>query len=156
MYIQNRHFYCLYFAEILKMAQNYNRKPLSENYLLIAAIDLGTSHSGFAYANRRETDATVDIIHKRCWNNTSKNLDIMKTRTCILFKRDETFVAFGFTALQKFIDIQKEQTRREYMFFRDYKIHLYNSMVSIEDIALEFSFRNCVLAYMQCAYSLIC
>lgn len=99
-------------------------------YFVVGAIDFGTSYSGYAYSF---SHSQKEIVRNR-WYAGSRGLVSEKTRTCILFDAHQNFIDFGFDAEDKFADICNEKKEDECYFFKDYKMELYNHMVSIKEI----------------------
>ncbi|KAJ8302132.1 hypothetical protein KUTeg_021119 [Tegillarca granosa] len=70
----------------------------SSDYLLVAAIDIGTTFSGFAFSFRHQYEDDPTQICANTWAAGSAALISLKTSTCALFKPDGTFHSFGYEA----------------------------------------------------------
>ncbi|KAL3871598.1 hypothetical protein ACJMK2_039589 [Sinanodonta woodiana] len=94
---------------------------------LIAAIDFGTSYSGYAfqfYDGKKNVPMQIDS--PQAWNSGRKNLSSTKTSTCLLLnERKETDeCAFGFEAEEKYMQLCIKKTNHQYYFFRSFKMQL--------------------------------
>jgi chitinase len=62
---------------------------------MVAAIDFGTTYSGFAYSYKGEYDKNkLDIYANQIWNSGGKQFLSQKTPTCILLNKDKEFESF--------------------------------------------------------------
>ena len=95
------------------------------NYLAVGAIDFGTSYSGYACSFRNNPQA----IFTNVWYE-SGNLSSDKTPTSILFDKDKKFSAFGFEAEDAYASYCLDNEQKEWYFFKQYKMALYEQMVS--------------------------
>ncbi|KAK6168423.1 hypothetical protein SNE40_020960 [Patella caerulea] len=108
--------------------------PDTENaveYQIVAAIDFGTTFSGYAYsfASNKET------IHvNKNWGQTQGFL-LHKTPTCLLLKPDGQFEAFGFEAVSRYNDLPEEEACNYYYFDR-FKMKLYDNKELNADITI--------------------
>lgn len=100
-----------------------------DTYKIIAAIDFGTTFSGYAYAL---TSNKENIYTNRNWGQTQGFL-LQKTPTCLLLKPNGEFVAFGFEAVSKYNDLTEEEASEHYYFDR-FKMKLYDNKVRLRDI----------------------
>ena len=95
-------------------------------FKIIAAIDFGTTFSGYAYALASNKDT---IYTNRNWGQTQGFL-LQKTPTCLLLKPSGEFVAFGFEAVSKYNDLTEDEASEHYYFDR-FKMKLYDNKVRI-------------------------
>lgn len=106
------------------------------NVFLVAAIDFGTTFSGYAFATR------VDPlrIYVPSWSSPSHGLISFKTPTTVLMNNGEEFVAFGFEAETKYAELLTEGKGDDYFYFHRFKMLMYshaknlNSDTKISDI----------------------
>lgn len=98
--------------------------PEEDPYKIIAAIDFGTTFSGYAYALTSNKD---NIYTNRNWGQTQGFL-LQKTPTCLLLKPSGEFAAFGFEAVSKYNDLTEEEAAEHYYFDR-FKMKLYDNKV---------------------------
>ena len=98
-----------------------------EKYDVVAAIDFGTSFSGFAFSfNHR--DGNDDIYMNREWGN-AQGYSTLKTPTCILLNQDKTFVKFGFEAAEKYAELEDAIEDKKFYCFDRVKMMLHGSEV---------------------------
>ena len=102
---------------------------MASDYLMVAAIDFGTTYSGFAFSFRHEFQREPTKVSARTWDATSGGLQSLKTSTCILFKPDGTFHSFGFQAEDKYFTLAEDNEHHGWYFFRRFKMQLYNAKV---------------------------
>lgn len=114
-------------TKISEMAEE--QKPTTK--VLVAAIDFGTTYSGYAFSFKDEylMDPTR-IMTNTTWVAGHKNLFSQKTPTCILLKPDKSFHSFGYEAEDAYTDLANEGKHRPWYFFRRFKMMLHDNMVS--------------------------
>lgn len=99
----------------------------TDKYDVVAAIDFGTSFSGFAFSfNHR--DGSDDIYMNREWGS-AQGYATLKTPTCILLNSQKKFVKFGFEAAEKYAELEDANDQTFYCFDR-FKMMLHGSEVS--------------------------
>lgn len=107
-----------------------NKELDPENYIFVAALDFGTTYSGYAFSSRGEFAVNPLLIHtNQEWIAGGTTLTSMKTPTSILIKKDGSFLAFGFEAEDRFYSAMTNEQREEVMLFRRFKMKLHNKMV---------------------------
>ncbi|XP_063414135.1 heat shock 70 kDa protein 12A-like [Mytilus trossulus] len=95
--------------------------------LFVAAIDFGTTYSGFAFSTRDEKVA----IYTCEWQDT--DLTSSKTPTSVLLNKEKEFVAFGYKADNKYTqDIIPDEETNNFYYFRRFKMRLHNEMLSLD------------------------
>lgn len=99
--------------------------------LLVAAFDLGTTFSSYAFANRGELKDDPSKISSCAWCTGSQPGLSLKTPTCILFDKDQNFFAFGTEAEGTYTELAQEDDHVDWFYFRRFKMQLYNKQVSI-------------------------
>ena len=92
----------------------------------MGAIDFGTSYSGYAFSSK---DRPTDIVNRK-WEASSRALVSEKTPTCILFDGNKNFQAFGYEAKDGYAEYCESQLQTECYFFENYKMALFDKMVS--------------------------
>lgn len=98
-----------------------------EKYDVVAAIDFGTSFSGFAFSfNHR--DGNDDIYMNREWGN-AQGYSTLKTPTCILLNQHKKFVRFGFEAAEKYAELEDATEDKKFYCFDRFKMMLHGSEV---------------------------
>ncbi|XP_069128996.1 heat shock 70 kDa protein 12A-like [Argopecten irradians] len=106
------------------------------NHIISAAIDFGTTFSGYAYSTRGDFRQSPDKVSCPVWNTRSGYLQSLTTSTCVLFNPDNTFSEFGFQAEDKYFDLAEEENEKEWYFLRRFKMELYKTKAP-EDIELK-------------------
>ncbi|XP_061179604.1 heat shock 70 kDa protein 12A-like [Saccostrea echinata] len=98
-----------------------------DNYSVVAAIDFGTTYSGYAYA-MNSTELKIQIP---LWSGS----DTMTNRapTAVLFGPDRSFLKFGNEAIAYMQDNPNKEDLEKFYFFQDFKMLLYQT----EDLSLQ-------------------
>ena len=98
----------------------------SDSYLVVAAIDLGTTYSGYAFSFRQK-DPTKCFTFT--WSAGSGSLQSLKTSSSILFDKRGHFDSCGFEAEDKYSELAIENKHDDWMFFKRFKMNLYRQLV---------------------------
>lgn len=120
-----------------KIEPNY-RTDLSAlpDKLMVAAIDFGTTFSGWGYSFKHEFKSDPTNIHAKNWNNGT-NIS-SKAPTAVLIKPDgKTFEAFGYEAEAKYAELCADGEHRDWCFFNRFKMMLHDNLKIEENILLE-------------------
>ena len=108
-------------------------KPVLNNAvkerLLVAAIDFGTTYSGYAFSLRHEFNADPLKANANQWTVGSRSSISLKTPTCILFSPDKKFDSFGYEAEDKYSALALENRHHDWYYFRRFKMMLYETVV---------------------------
>ncbi|XP_060582273.1 heat shock 70 kDa protein 12B-like [Ruditapes philippinarum] len=93
--------------------------------MFVAAIDFGTTYSGYAFQARAnfKTDPLQNIISNN-WESSVPGLS-HKTPTCILFDKHQQFHSFGNDAEQKYNALAADGETWNWYFFKRFKMTLY-------------------------------
>ena len=94
---------------------------------VVAAIDFGTSRSGYAYAFKDDKE----IITRYEWDN--QPFQYVKTLTQSLYKSDRQLEAWGYTALSQLSRLRQSKNAKDYSFFRTFKMALRESSKRTEE-----------------------
>ncbi|XP_063414688.1 heat shock 70 kDa protein 12A-like [Mytilus trossulus] len=108
-------------------------KLLKHDKDIVAAIDFGTTYSGYAYCKR--ADYTANPVNPSIKCNTwigGENLT-SKAPTCVLFNTDLKFHSFGHEAIKNYYVNPDKLKLKEYYYFEYFKMMLYEQ----EDITTE-------------------
>lgn len=98
--------------------------------ILVAALDFGTTYSGFAFSTRADfCKNPLNIYAKESWNAGGRQLLSLKTPTCLLLDAKKNMVAFGYDAENKYIDIVIDKEQTNYYYFYRFKMELFNKKV---------------------------
>lgn len=95
------------------------------NYLLVAAIDFGTTFSGYAFSSKHDFEKDPTKASLRRWVDPISSMMYCKTSTCILFTEDQKFDKFGFEAEAKYLDLISDNNQNNWYFFTKFKMSLY-------------------------------
>ena len=99
--------------------------------MIVAAIDFGTTYSGYAFALRHEFNADPLKATANQWNVGSRSSVSLKTPTCILFSPDKKYDSFGYEAEDKYANLALDDHHHDWYYFRRFKMSLYENRVSI-------------------------
>uniref|UniRef100_K1RKH3 Heat shock 70 kDa protein 12B n=1 Tax=Magallana gigas TaxID=29159 RepID=K1RKH3_MAGGI len=115
-----------------------------KDYLIVGAIDFGTTFSGYAFSTKHDflTDPkNIRNISIKHWEDPISAMLYYKTSTCILFTEEKIFDKFGFEAEAKYLDLILDNDHQNWYFFRRFKMSLYAIQAGIDSsmltIALE-------------------
>lgn len=99
--------------------------------LVVAAIDFGTTYSGYAFQLRHdfEKDPTKVCTDTK-WVAGTGTLMSLKTPTILLLKPDKTFEAFGYEAENRYMELAADGEHKDYYYFRRFKMLLHKTDVS--------------------------
>ncbi|KAL5019199.1 hypothetical protein ScPMuIL_004921 [Solemya velum] len=93
--------------------------------ILVAAIDFGTTYSGYAFSFRQQFDRDPTETSGRSWNQSIASL---KTPTCILLDSEQQFSAFGSDAEDKYAELASDDKHKDWYYFKHFKMKLHNEM----------------------------
>lgn len=99
----------------------------SPGRILVAAIDFGTTYSGYAFSTAHDYSKDPTAVSSHTWSGGQ--LMSLKTSTCVLFKSDKTFDCFGFKAEDQYMDLSLDKKNEDWYFFRRFKMQLYHNKV---------------------------
>ncbi|CAC5360453.1 unnamed protein product [Mytilus coruscus] len=119
----------------------YRRLP-SEPYIqeltdptpIIAAIDFGTTYSGFAFSQKKKH---AKIITKKWHSSIGSALQSFKTPTSILLQPDGIFHSFGYEAEEKYDLLSNGGDHTRWYFCRHFKMELHLSEILKRDTIIE-------------------
>lgn len=110
----------------------------STTRLFVAAIDFGTTYSGYAYASVKDLKDDTGKIVTNIWNSGSYMSQ--KAPTCILLNPDQEFDCFGYDAETKYSQMagEDEEDYKDWYYFYRFKMSLYNNRTPVKrDMMLE-------------------
>ncbi|XP_076117385.1 heat shock 70 kDa protein 12A-like [Mytilus galloprovincialis] len=116
--------------------------------LMVAAIDLGTTFSSYAFATRGDFKDDPTKISSYAWSTGSQPGLSLKTPTCILFDKVQNFFAFGAEAEDKYSELAQEEDHIHWSFFRRFKMQLYDKQEISRDFML-VSENGCFIPAMK-------
>ena len=100
---------------------------MGTEYLMVAAIDFGTTFSGYAFSTRAHFEKDpLKIRANQAWVSGQKYLLSLKTPTTLLLTKAGKFVSFGYDAEMKYYNnIALENEMEDYLFFERFKMKLH-------------------------------
>lgn len=96
------------------------------NDLLVAAIDLGNTFSGYAFATRADVNDDPLRSHTPHWYASNSTLISSKTPSTVLLNKREQLVAFGYEAESKYAELLENEEGENYYYFPKFKMMLYD------------------------------
>lgn len=104
-----------------------NRPVLPDNNVLfVCALDLGIMYSGYAYSTRVDPK---DIFCPHWISSTACTTHLIPT--VILLDEKQNFLAFGYEAEEKYLELDAEEKKSCY-FFQRFQMNLYDKLRSGE------------------------
>ena len=101
---------------------------MGTEYLMVAAIDFGTTFSGYAFSTRADFEKDpLKISANQAWVSGQRYLLSMKTPTTLLLTKAGKFVSFGYEAETKYYNIALENKMRNFLFFERFKMKLHQN-----------------------------
>ncbi|XP_033742695.1 heat shock 70 kDa protein 12A-like isoform X2 [Pecten maximus] len=100
----------------------FGKKSVKKSSFIVAAIDFGTTFSGFAYCTKDGYKHSAGPqIQMHTW--AAKTTMTAKAPTCVLLDFDKNFKSFGYEANSEFQD--DENAEENCYFFKHFKMKLY-------------------------------
>lgn len=100
--------------------------------LLVAAIDFGTTYSGYAFGMVGDLENDLMKIHaNQAWVSGQKNLLSLKTPTCLLLDENQQFKSFGYEAENQYNNIMMDEETENYYYFYRFKMNLHENEVTL-------------------------
>ncbi|KAL3878676.1 hypothetical protein ACJMK2_031007 [Sinanodonta woodiana] len=103
-----------------------------EDKLLVAAIDLGTVYSGYAFVYKHEDFSKIKF--NPAWSCGS--LLSCKCPTCVLFDENKNFDSFGYEAEDKYSCLKYDNMHEKWYYFRRFKMSLHERKADIDSGSL--------------------
>ncbi|KAI8510869.1 hypothetical protein Bbelb_117850 [Branchiostoma belcheri] len=100
--------------------------------LLVAAIDFGTTFSGYAFSFTSSKD---EIFMNKNWGSES-GFQLHKTETSVLLNPNREFVAFGSEASKAYTELDESDAKKHYYFHR-FKMKLHTEKTLSQDTTVE-------------------
>ncbi|XP_061163321.1 heat shock 70 kDa protein 12B-like [Saccostrea echinata] len=109
-----------------------------EKYFLVAAIDFGTTYSGYAFGMVRDLEEDPMKIHaNQAWVSGQQSLLSLKTPTCLLLDNNKKFKSFGYEAENQYSNITMDEETEDYYYFYRFKMNLHESEESLENLKIK-------------------
>ena len=103
-------------------------RPNPNSALVIAAIDFGTTCTGYAYYLRTDTRNYVhDTNTEQAWERSSKMG--LQAPTTVLMDPKKSFHSFGFEAEYQYEMLTLRNEHKDWYYFRYFKMKLHNEKV---------------------------
>ena len=100
--------------------------------LLVAAIDFGTTFSGYAFSFKHDYKADpLKISVNQNWVAGSRSLVSLKAPTCVLLNQKKEFEAFGYDAEDQYSELALDENHFDHYFFKRFKMILHECRVMI-------------------------
>lgn len=112
------------------MATARGKVKSKSNKLAVAAIDFGTTFSGYAFAMRHDFESDPPKISANTTWVAGGQLISLKTPTVLLLTPDKKLEAFGYDAEDKYGQLAADGEHKDYYYFRRFKMKLYQREVS--------------------------
>ena len=99
----------------------------TDGALVVAAIDFGTTYSGFAFGFK---DGQLCV---KSWQGEVSGVDLLasyKAPTTLLLRPDGEFEAFGYRAEKRYSELAENNEHLGWRYFKHFKMTLHNNTVS--------------------------
>lgn len=126
------------------IARDDNRPVVASEKLFVCAIDFGTTYSGYAYSTR-QNPIKIYCPH---WHSGSTTLISYKTPTTVLLDEQMNFLAFGYEAEKKYLELAEDDASDDFYYFRRFKMILYDKLRSGEvrfHAIFKYQWINCII-----------
>lgn len=97
--------------------------PSGPSYVVVVAIDFGTTSSGYAYAFTKEPEC---IHTMRRWEGGDPGVSNQKTPTTILLTPDRKFHSFGYAARDFYHDLDPSESK-QWLYLEKFKMKLHTT-----------------------------
>lgn len=98
------------------------------NKLFCAAIDFGTTYSGYAFSSKDDYKKEPTKINTNVW--AGSKLLSLKAPTAVLMDSNQEFMAFGYEAENKYSELVADGEHEEYYYFHRFKMLLHDRRIT--------------------------
>ncbi|XP_045203603.2 heat shock 70 kDa protein 12B-like [Mercenaria mercenaria] len=99
--------------------------------MLVAAIDFGTTYSGYAFSLKHDYQADpAKVSVNQNWVAGSMALVSLKAPTAVLFNEKKEFESFGYEAENQYSEYALDGEDRKHYFFNRFKMKLHEKKIS--------------------------
>ncbi|XP_026880385.2 heat shock 70 kDa protein 12A isoform X3 [Electrophorus electricus] len=98
-------------------------EPATHSFMVVVAIDFGTTSSGYAYAFVKEPEC---IHTMRRWEGGDPGVSNQKTPTTILLSPDKKFHSFGYAARDFYHDLDPTESK-QWLYLEKFKMKLHTT-----------------------------
>jgi len=100
----------------------------------VAAIDFGTTYSGFAYCTKHDNNdylkrKDLENVKLYCHHWSAEGWMNYKAPTCVLFDSKQNFHSFGYEARAYYENNPDKQDFTKWFYFEHFKMMLYREKV---------------------------
>ena len=113
-------------------SNHYDDHVTVDKKVLVAAIDIGTSYSGYAFSfahEQKEGEEDPDRIYVNNWENDGGSRTYFKTPSCLLLHPNGNLDCFGYEALDRYKSLIEDGKHKDVYFFMDFKMILHQEEV---------------------------
>lgn len=96
--------------------------------MFCAAIDFGTTYSGYAFSSKDDFEKEPTKINTNVW--AGSRLLSLKAPTACLLNSSQEFVAFGYDAENKYSELVAEEENEPYYYFHRFKMLLHERRIT--------------------------
>lgn len=98
--------------------------------LLVAIIDFGTTHSGYAFSLKHDYSTNpLKILTNQHWVAGFGCPVSQKAPTCVLLSPKRELIAFGYEAEELYSQLASEENHNDHYFFERFKMFPYEKNV---------------------------
>ena len=105
---------------------------LDSSYILVAAIDFGTTFSGYAFSFKSNKN---DIKMNKNWG-AELSFDSYKAPTCVMTNPDGSFNSFGYTAEYEYSQLNPKKDKiggpNGFNLYRHFKMLLHEQVIPLK------------------------
>ncbi|XP_060065172.1 heat shock 70 kDa protein 12A-like [Ylistrum balloti] len=94
--------------------------------LIVAALDFGTTYSGYAFQMRHDYEREPLKINTNSWIGSGKLMS-QKAPSSVLLSPDKKFHSFGYEAENKYSELTEENDHTGWLYFKQFKMLLHNN-----------------------------
>lgn len=106
--------------------------------LVVAAIDIGSSGSGYAFSFTYEFNINPINVSTYLWSPESGGDGSYKAPSSMLLDCNKKFVAFGHDAEDKYSTICEQNEQNSWYYLKSFKMKLYRAVLEKKDIRQDF------------------
>ncbi|XP_076081198.1 heat shock 70 kDa protein 12B-like [Mytilus galloprovincialis] len=102
--------------------------------LVVAAIDVGTTFSGYAFSMRSDFESNPLQIRTNDWSAEGVHSSEMKAPSVLLLNPDLSFNSFGYRAQYTYSDLLEDDSDNaaKHFYVKNFKMQLHNREISLE------------------------
>uniref|UniRef100_H3A9D6 Heat shock protein family A (Hsp70) member 12A n=1 Tax=Latimeria chalumnae TaxID=7897 RepID=H3A9D6_LATCH len=106
------------------MKESGQNVPVQQSFVVVVAVDFGTTSSGYAYSFKKEPEC-VHIMSRR-WEGGDPGVSNQKTPTTILLTPERKFHSFGYAARDFYHDLDPSESKH-WLYFEKFKMKLHTT-----------------------------